>query len=297
MNTYFYKTLRRIRFFLIRHSSNKRPTSTPYISGDTFRSFAKHLYDETKKVRGVDIKEGSIVFVKSNYMGSFFRNVHPHIAAPYTLVTHNSDYNITNKDLALIDDKIIHWFGQNVCVEDGLLHPKLIPLPIGLENVHLSHHGRISRFDSMHTQIASGNIVKKPRILTSFSVTSNVNERTPALAYLKSHPLSYTLSTYISSGAHMKLLAESMFVASPPGNGIDCIRTWEALYLRTIPIVKRSTATEYFKGLGLPLYLIDDWNELDMVDESSLVRIYEEMKHGFANEELWSDYLQTMIQK
>ena len=30
------------------------------------------------------------------------------------------------------------------------------------------------------------------------------------------------------------------FIYSPEGTGIDCHRTWEALYLNTIPIMKRN---------------------------------------------------------
>lgn len=36
-------------------------------------------------------------------------------------------------------------------------------------------------------------------------------------------------------------LGNSRFVVSPPGNGIDCHRTWEALALGAIPIVQNSS--------------------------------------------------------
>lgn len=41
-------------------------------------------------------------------------------------------------------------------------------------------------------------------------------------------------------GKNWKTIKEGVFVISPPGNGIDCHRTWEALVLGLIPIVLRT---------------------------------------------------------
>lgn len=50
------------------------------------------------------------------------------------------------------------------------------------------------------------------------------------------------------------------FVLSPEGNGIDCYRTWEALYLGAIPIVMVSTVTTPFTNL--PILFTNDYREL-----------------------------------
>ena len=52
------------------------------------------------------------------------------------------------------------------------------------------------------------------------------------------------------------------FIVSPEGNGIDCHRTWEALYLKVIPIVDRNYVTEYFSKL-FPMVLVDDWKDFN----------------------------------
>src|SRR5690606_33447515 len=44
---------------------------------------------------------------------------------------------------------------------------------------------------------------------------------------------------------------------SPRGAGLDCYRTWEALLLGTIPIVKTSTLDAAYDGL--PVLIVDDW--------------------------------------
>jgi hypothetical protein len=50
-----------------------------------------------------------------------------------------------------------------------------------------------------------------------------------------------------------------IFVISPEGAGMDCHRTWEAMLLGCIPIVKRSAFTEIFTDL--PVIVLDDWSE------------------------------------
>ena len=42
---------------------------------------------------------------------------------------------------------------------------------------------------------------------------------------------------YVAFDSYLRELGRYRFVASPPGNGPDCHRTWEALLAGTIPIV------------------------------------------------------------
>lgn len=55
-------------------------------------------------------------------------------------------------------------------------------------------------------------------------------------------------------------VAEHRFVLSPQGAGPDCYRTWEAMYLKAIPIVQRSPEMEHFADL--PILFTDDYSEL-----------------------------------
>jgi len=50
------------------------------------------------------------------------------------------------------------------------------------------------------------------------------------------------------------------FVLSPRGGGYDCHRTWEALLLGCIPILKSSGLDPLFEGL--PVLLVKDWSDL-----------------------------------
>lgn len=50
------------------------------------------------------------------------------------------------------------------------------------------------------------------------------------------------------------------FVISPHGNGLDCHRTWEALVLGCIPIVRKSPIDVLYKDL--PVLIVDEWSDV-----------------------------------
>lgn len=75
-----------------------RISSAPYITGDTFRGMADHVFDELIESNGStwrpkDVKAGDIIFVKTDFLHLFFTTRHRHINASYILITHNSDFS------------------------------------------------------------------------------------------------------------------------------------------------------------------------------------------------------------
>ena len=58
-------------------------------------------------------------------------------------------------------------------------------------------------------------------------------------------------------------LKEYEFCICPEGNGVDTHRLWEALYLKTVPIVIKSEFTEIIKD-KVPLVILENWSDFDM---------------------------------
>ena len=260
----------------------QHPSSYPYISGDGFRSIANHIFDMDSKINPEKVQKGDIVFVQSPLIKQFFTDVHPNIINPYVLITHNGDENIDGEYMNFIDDKVIHWFAQNCDIK----HERVIPIPIGIENKWYYLHGIPSYFEKIKLQ----NVVKQNKILYKFNVDTNKSERSIALKVLENNSSSETYSDWRKSYSYLSTLQNFTFLASPPGNGIDCHRTWEAMYLKTTPIVKRSILTEYFQSIGMPLVIVDDWNELDTVDEEYLKKKYKDLEDSFDSNVLHMDY-------
>lgn len=65
----------------------------------------------------------------------------------------------------------------------------------------------------------------------------------------------------MSIGSYYAQIARSRFVLSPAGRGWDCYRTYEAMALGAIPIVKRCPPQSDVVD-GLPALVIDDWRDV-----------------------------------
>lgn len=271
----------------------RRPTSYPYISGDSFRAYAQHVYgDPDATLNPANIKNGDVVFIRTNRVQDFMSTIHPQISARYVVITHNSDAKIDESYRAWIDDqKIIHWFGQNVMIE----HPKLTPIPIGLENLHYHINGQTSLFNQIRNAEKKNPVFKKMRVLFGFNVGTNKEVRTPALAALKMNPMADGIDKVLGTTNHpspaeyLKALNSYAMVASPEGNGPDCHRTWEAIYLGVSPIVTSSAGIDYFKHLQLPLTVVTSWNDIPVTPQSLRAR-YDTVWVPAKFDALWMDY-------
>ena len=198
------------------------------------------------------------------------------------MLTHNSDYAVPGQQFApfLDDRKIYAWFGQNIDRE----HPKLHAIPIGMAN-HYWPHGKIEIIKQLQDLQFSKNIF----LYINYGNTSSERTNTSL------ERLTHLSGAYVPSrkpfADYAKDLAESIFVVSPPGNGIDCHRTWEALYLGAIPIVKRTPIASLYEDL--PVLVVDDWDQVTEPILFQMAQVYKNNKFNFGK--LYADYWFTVL--
>jgi hypothetical protein len=90
---------------------------------------------------------------------------------------------------------------------------------------------------------------------------------------------------------YMEELSRYKFAVSPEGNGVDCHRTWECLYLGVIPIVKKSICMSFFGEL--PILFVDDYN---IITKEYLEQKYNEFKkREFSLDKLNLDYWRNIL--
>lgn len=178
----------------------------------------------------------------------------------FVLVTHNSDYPVDRRyELVLRRRHLRAWFAANA----ALRHPKLVSLPLGIANPGWGHGSA----DALRAaQAASAR--KTTLVDVSFSLETNPDERRRCLEQTR-----LELAPRLPHAEYLARLASAYFCLSPQGHGIDAHRTWEALYLRTVPIVRRSPLTEEYSEL--PWIVLDDWAELRSVGLSP--QLYEDV--------------------
>jgi hypothetical protein len=187
-------------------------------------------------------------FCKSDYLDYFFAEHAP--AEPYVLFSHNSDRPIDGRYRQQLNEpQLIAWFTQNPVFR----HPKLFALPIGVANPVWAHG------DQAALKNLQMNPPPKSRLFdVSFDPETNPTEREHCLAQT-----GLELSPRVSYDEYLRRLREAYFCISPSGNGIDCHHTWEALYLRTIPVVTRSLLTDQHPEL--PMIVLNDWSDFTKV--------------------------------
>jgi hypothetical protein len=261
----------------------RRPSSYPFISGDTFRNIANHHWEnENKQLSPKDVKQGDIVFCQAELFSELRDQVLVHIEAPITLLLGNSDLNQTKHVHANISSlKVAKIFAQNLA--DPI--SKFDVLPIGLENLWRHNYGKIPK-KIIRNATAE---YKDYRIMWGFSLQTNFEMRSAASAALSRCEVAKKMELS-SNRRHQQALSRFAFVASPPGNGLDTHRTWEAMYLKCIPIVIRSHMTERFFNLGLPIWVVDSYDDIVHFSENDLKQKYRELSSRFETEAIWAQY-------
>jgi hypothetical protein len=236
--------------------TKNRAPQPPFITGDGLRAHADYILDEVYPELDISsIQTTSTIFVATHFLEVFFKLYHPHIKTNYVLVSHNSDEAAPGPFASFLDDeKIIAWFAQNV---EGPLHPKLVPIPIGLENRYWPNGADFSLLITMMNQYKDS----RRDILLYMNITPRArSDRDKVIQFFKDksyckHALGMSYFDYLTD------LGRSKFILSPRGNGLDCHRTWEALYMGAIPIVKTSACDEMYKDL--PVLIVRDWEDVD----------------------------------
>lgn len=282
---------------------NRRPVSAPFLSGDTFRKLCEHIVESDESFNKLknsvsSLHEKTIIFVQSNYLLKFQDEILPLIKTRFILISHNSDRNIDSRFLPIASSPFLQkWFAQNCTDEILEASPKVVPLPIGLENQHFHNAGDVKSFKKLLRLIKYGKISKKQKILVALNLSTNPDGRFECYRAFWKKPVTLEMMSFISSNSYRKIAAECMFIASPAGNGLDCHRTWEAMYLGAVPLVEDNKMNRAFSELGLPMICVKDWNEFAAKNEEELSEIYKVTIEKSDNSALWLDFWEEKIFK
>lgn len=251
--------------FFKHNKSSNRPSSFPYITGDTFRQFSDHIFDDTRPLTTWSqmitlIKDGDIVFLEPHLAHNFFP-LFNNTNSSFVLITHNSDYSAPGpfKDF-LQSHKILAWFASN----PDYAHAKLHPIPIGFANGHWGH-GDMTLITAAHKSSRRPYSARKNLLYLNFAAWTNKNVRGHLETKFRSFPEVLIRTDRVPFSTYLNDLGDSKFVLSPRGNGLDCHRTWEAFLMGAVPIVMKSTLDPLFHKTQA--FLVDSW---DSVTEKTL---------------------------
>lgn len=290
-------------------------SSDNFIIRWAFQSICKHFFDPNiipcswpTHPNGIslnpeNVEEGDTIFVRN--VDRFFKEIHPFIAYPYIMITHG-DYRDTCQESYfhyLDDSKIIAWFSIHP-FKCG--HKKFHPLPLGIRQEPTYYKNRSSMnafFKRLREQ------AKKTKLLTLNFDTDKNTEREKVLKLFIDSSWCFKQKERLPFEIYMKEMASYKFALCPRGWGPDTYRTWEALIVGTIPIVRRgdygfletsknrdqmrksSQLDELYQNL--PVLIINDWDE---ITETFLEQKYCEISsQHYSLERLYSEYWVSKI--
>lgn len=216
----------------------------------------------------------------------FIFNILPLLKHQFYLISGDSDATIPNDiltkdifDILVGNPYLIQWFSQNCVIE----HDKITQLPIGLDyhtfNYTLSPPYYTNPIPLWNTSnksllpIQQENILMQiknntslpfyeriPKIYTNINVSNDRFKQ----RHLLFKQIPKNLLIHVTKTIDRSLMWQNMikyaFVISPPGIGIDCHRTYEALCLGCIPIVIGGYLKNIFKEL--PVLIVKSWSDI-----------------------------------
>jgi hypothetical protein len=262
----------------------------------------KNLKSDTVELNIDDyknIQNGDKVYVVSSALDKFFNLIFPTIlrsGVQITLVTgacvtsvpqelskvHGKDYM---KLMDVFSKNIKCWFTQNCDVVD---HDKIKPIPLGLDyhtlqgkSAHLwglkqtalQQEDELLQIQKRSKEIYSTKKCKSYSYYHFVKFDRHDFDRHKADDVLKNKSFNVFQTSRFARSETWKRHLDYHFIISPHGKGLDCHRTWEAICLGCIPVVKTSSLDILYENL--PVLILKKWDDLN---EELLQKTLEEFK-------------------
>ena len=260
-----------------------------------------------------NIHRNDIVWVRCRFIPQFSKKILPHVQHPFTIVISAGDESFPsniaeriNIEEFIENDNIIHIFAQN-CDYNGP-SKKITRIPIGMDFHTIAYNGTNGGWGEKGSPRGQEEVMNQ--ILSSLSPTSMRIPRA-FVDFQHSDSMHGEFKRYLQFGEDRKSIFQKLlptglidyadwmrrtdlwktkgqyaFSISPHGNGLDCHRTWEALYMKAIPIISSSASDSMYEGL--PVVIIKDWS---VVTPAFLEEKLKELNQTpMCTEKLWTDY-------
>lgn len=260
--------------------------STPFISGDGFRTHCEHVCDETNRCRmhPEKVENGSCIFVKADFYQFFAEGVSTRIPSTYTVVSHNGDLSTPDGQTDagriqmskymtshLLEEeykrgRLLAHHGQNLWWRNSTMGaPRPVwahCLPIGIENRQYAVGRNPQAYvDALRTHIIGRRPMteeernNRPLLLVAFYPKSRVPDRLKVLvalgAYSKDGKMPKVENPFynltdLSHKEWLEAIPVHRFVLAPFGHGLDTHRISEILLMGGVPVMRQSTISSCY---------------------------------------------------
>jgi hypothetical protein len=254
------------------------------------------------------LQNNTVIFVDTINLRQFFKDFHEKILVNYILITGDSDFscpsNVIHTHFNLLDQifsgktRILHWFAMNCNVggNEQWKKSKIFScIPQGISqwfNQRYYMHLASGKDDSIHnTHLKSDDYW----IFTSYNKHNGLIRKKvwdlSCNGRLQNISKCFYQLDAIDQWRYYIHIARSKFIVSPPGGGNDCYRTWEALYLGSIPIILNTAINSIFQQL--PVLIVNNYEDITL---ELLKDVYDNMtRQNYDYRRLYKGYWQDQI--
>lgn len=204
----------------------------------------------------------------------------------------------------LNNERLIHCYTWNKPYE----HSKMTTLPIGL-NFKRQYKSILTWIQ--HNKINEESLIVRDKLLcfncslstsTERKILKNIIDNKLGTFCNKLPYIPFKKTEYIKSFIEGRLKIDITdpkcydywkqykFILSPQGAGLDCHRTWEALMVGCIPIVKSSSINEIYKDL--PIVIVNKWEDLsiEFLNDKYNTIMQNKKRNNYNYKKLYSDF-------
>ena len=187
----------------------------------------------------------------------------------FVIFTNLEDTPITEDIHDLIPENVKGIFGVNAIGFGGKVHP----FPYGVQRII---HPSDNRIGILHEMMEKE--VNPTKLLyinhaehTNISERGNIREKFEKLKYA-------TVDSRVPYDIYCQQILNHKFMICPQGNGVDCHRNWEVLYLKRVPIMKKS---DYLQELfnGYPVLWVNDYADITKTLLTNNEHLYDQARN------------------
>ncbi|SDR21407.1 hypothetical protein [Pseudovibrio sp. Tun.PSC04-5.I4] len=248
------------------HTKTKRPkSSSPKLDADLLENHTA----------------GATIYITTDALPLFVQTHLLHMREPFVLLSGDSDLpieadrtleNTLSSNMLktlLTHPLLVAWYAQNLAME----HEKLFNLPIGLD-YHTLTARKSHAWGEFQTPLEQEELLRSVAADASplneremqgycnWHHAAHRGDRAQVLA-VADDTVAYYENDHLPREQSWRKNAQFLYTISPFGEGMDCHRTWEALFLGAVPIVKSSSLNPLFEGL--PVLVVEDWSQVTVM--------------------------------
>lgn len=175
--------------------------------------------------------------------------------------THSSKLTSTQKNKIFDKFSTVFWEANN--------DPNFLTLPMGLISCYISLNGLEKAEDSIKRSVNKEKtslmvIPEWNKFSVSLKNPNNVVSSRTRLGEFVDETKEYGFYDFIKIDPrdYYETISNYKFMVCPTGNGIQAPKIFEAILVRTVPIVENELSFRQLKELGVPLLIVENWYDL-----------------------------------